>query len=64
MVVKRSAKIGVQFKKLKMYLGKGTMAASNPSDLNRFYKCPPWFLFAFESQLRLSEKYPTSYNFI
>lgn len=44
----------VQFKKLKMYLGKGTMAASNPSDLNRFYKCPPWFLFAFESQLTLS----------
>ena len=27
---------------------------SNPSDHERFYKCPPWFLVAFESQLTLA----------
>jgi hypothetical protein len=43
-----------QFKRLEMRPGHGTMASSNPSDLDRFYKCPPWFLLAFESQLTLA----------
>ena len=43
-----------QFKQLEIKPGKGTMVHSNPSDLDRFYKCPPWFLVAFESHLSLS----------
>jgi len=33
--------------------GQNTMVSSNESDLKRFYKCPPYFLVAFESQLKL-----------
>jgi hypothetical protein len=43
-----------QFKQLEMDIGKGTQAFANPSDIERFYKCPPWFLVAYESQLSLS----------
>jgi hypothetical protein len=43
-----------QFKQLEMDPGKGTQAFANPSDLERFYKCPPCFLVAYESQLSLS----------
>jgi hypothetical protein len=32
---------------------KGAMLYSNPSDKERFYRRPPWFLVAFESQLSL-----------
>lgn len=42
-----------QFKRLKIEAGKGTMIHANPSDIKRFYECPPWFLVAFESQLTL-----------
>jgi len=42
-----------QFKRLKIEPGKGTMICANPSDIKRFYECPPWFLVAFESQLTL-----------
>jgi hypothetical protein len=42
-----------QFKQLTMDPGKGTMAHSNPSDLGRFYTCPPYFLVGFKSQLKL-----------
>ena len=43
----------IYFKKLEIEPGKNTQVSSNPSDLERFYKCPPWFLIAFESQLDL-----------
>ena len=42
-----------KFKKLEMVIGSGTIASSNDSDLERFYKCPPWFIVAFESSLSL-----------
>jgi len=42
-----------QFKQLEIESGQGTMIHTNPSDRERFYKCPPWFLIAFESQLTL-----------
>ena len=42
------------FKKLEIAPGKNTMVSSNESDLKRFYKCPPYFLVAFGSQLKLS----------
>lgn len=42
------------FKQLRMVAGKDTMVSSNESDLKRFYNCPPYFLIAFESQLKLS----------
>ena len=41
-----------QFKQLQMN-PVGARAFAAPSDLKRFYKCPPWFLIAFESQLTL-----------
>ena len=43
-----------QFKQLETDPGQGTLVTANSSDLERFYKCPPWFLVAFESQLTLS----------
>lgn len=42
------------FKQIEMIPGKNTMVSSNESDLERYYKCPPYFLIAFESQLKLS----------
>jgi len=42
------------FKQLVSDPGKGSMICSNPSDIERFYKCPPYFLLAFESQLKLT----------
>lgn len=42
------------FKQLEIMPGYNTMVSSNPSDLRRFYKCPPYFLVAFSSQLKLS----------
>ena len=41
------------FKQLEIMPGKNTMASMNESDGKRFYKCPPYFLIAFESQLKL-----------
>ncbi len=39
------------FKKLETRHSVGEMIHTNPSDMARFYRCPPWFLIAFESQL-------------
>ncbi len=41
------------FKQLETSPIKHSFTASNPSDLNRFYKNPPYFAFAFESPLNL-----------
>jgi len=43
-----------QFKQLRMKPGTGNTICTNPSDLDRFYKSPPWFLVAHESQLDLA----------
>lgn len=43
-----------KFKQLEIKPGEASLASANLSDLERFYKCPPWFLVAFESQLTLS----------
>lgn len=51
--LERALENSCQFKQLEIKPGEGTMSHSNPSDLDRFYKCPPWFLVAFESQLTL-----------
>lgn len=42
------------FKQLGTVAGKGTLVSANDSDLKRFYIYPPYFLIAFESQLKLS----------
>jgi len=42
-----------QFKELKLSAGKGTTILTNSSDRDRFYKCPPWFLAAYESRVNL-----------
>jgi hypothetical protein len=52
--LKKALENSCQFKQLEVDPGQGTLANTNPSDLERFYKCPPWFLVAFESQLTLS----------
>ena len=43
----------VRYKKLQMSRSKGSMVHSNESDLKRYYEHPPFFLFAYESQLSL-----------
>jgi hypothetical protein len=52
--LEKAIKNSCQFKQLETDPGQGTLASANPSDLERFYKRPPWFLVAFESQLTLS----------
>ena len=47
-------KSSLKFKQLKVHELDGTLTCTNPSDEERFYTCPPWFLFAYESQLSLS----------
>ena len=42
-----------QFKQLEVVPGKNTMVSTNESDLERFYKRPPYFVVAFEFQLKL-----------
>lgn len=42
------------FKQLEMELGHNTIICSSPSDTKRFYKCPPYFLVALGSQLKLT----------
>jgi len=49
----RALNASFSFKQLEVNPGIATIC-SNPSDRDRFYKCPPYFLFAFESQLELS----------
>jgi len=51
--LRTSLKNSYQFKNLEMEPGKGTMIHTNESDRERFYRCPPWFLIAFESRLSL-----------
>lgn len=48
-VIKGSCK----FKQLRIDPGQGSMAKANSSDLERFYKCPTYFLFAWKSDLTL-----------
>jgi hypothetical protein len=50
----RTLNASFSFKQFEVNPGLGTTTYSNPSDMKRFYKCPPYFLFAFESQLELS----------
>jgi len=52
--LKKALENSCQFKQLELDPGHGTLASTNTSDLERFYKCPPWFLVAFESQLTTS----------
>lgn len=52
--LKEALRNSQQFKRLVIKPGAGTTAFFNPSDRERFYRCPPWFLLAFESQLQLS----------
>ena len=49
-----SLKRSHMFKLLESDIGEGTITHANLSDIERFSKCPPWFLFAFETQLSLS----------
>lgn len=46
-----------KFKKLDMKLNtlSTTITSSNKSDEKRFLRCPPWFLIALESQIKLDE---------
>lgn len=52
--LEQSIKNSRAFKVLEVSRSKGATAMGTRSDLERYYKCPPWFLFAYESQLGLS----------
>ena len=43
-----------QFKKLRIEPGHGTTILTQPADRDRYYVCPPYFLFAFESNLTVA----------
>ncbi|MGA3057809.1 MAG: DUF6602 domain-containing protein [Candidatus Limnocylindrales bacterium] len=49
--LRRSVEAASIFKRLRADPGKGAMTHSNPSDLARFGKCPPYFLFSLESEI-------------
>jgi hypothetical protein len=54
------------WKRLQIEMGNGTMVHAHPADLKRYYKCPPYFLFAMESRLALEtvhERLATSGSF-
>lgn len=53
MELNKALKNSKRFKKLEMVI-RGNIASTTESDINRFFRCPPWFLIAFESQLTLS----------
>jgi len=52
--LKQSIQNSRVFKKLYQIPGVGTMINATRSDIERYYKSPPWFLFAYESQLDLA----------
>jgi hypothetical protein len=52
--LERTIENSFRFKQLEMMPGLNTLTSSNPSDLGRFYKCPPYFLVSFESQLDMA----------
>ena len=49
--LRRSVEAASIFKRLRADPGQGAMTNANPSDLARFAKCPPYFLFALESAI-------------
>ena len=42
-----------KYKTLRVNHSRGTMIHANESDRERFYSCPPYFMVAFESELKL-----------
>jgi hypothetical protein len=42
-----------KFKQLSIDIGAGTIVRASPEDLKRYYEHPPYFLFAYESQLSI-----------
>lgn len=44
-----------QFKQLNVEPGKYSLTKSNESDIARYHRCPPYFLFAIESQLTIEK---------
>jgi len=51
------------YKKLKMIPPQGAMMFANESDGLRFYTTPPFFIFAFESQISLKKAYEIIVNY-
>ena len=51
------------YKKLTMIPPAGAMMFSNESDGKRFFKTPPFFIFAFESQITLEKAYEVIYSY-
>lgn len=62
--LEKSINNSFNFKQLGIVVGKNTMVSSNESDLKRFNNCPPYFLIAFESQLKLSSILDRVINFM
>jgi hypothetical protein len=51
------------YKKLKMIPPKGAITMANESDGRRYYTTPPFFIFAYESQITLDLIAQTAYNY-
>jgi len=51
--LKKSIELSRKFKALRISPGEGTTIYTNRSDSERYYNCPPYFLFAFDSTLSL-----------
>lgn len=65
--LRRAASVGTSLKALRNTHQNGDIVQSNPSDRERFYECPPFFVIAFESSMsgesiiqQLSELPPVS----
>jgi hypothetical protein len=46
---------GAKFKRLRNQYSVGDEAFSNPADVARFYECPPFFVFAFETSIKVPQ---------
>lgn len=58
--LERTIKNSKKFKQLKAQIGHGTeVKVSSPADLKRYYSRPPFFLFAFESNISLEKIHQT-----
>lgn len=57
-------KNSVLYKKLKKANSTGSMVLSNQSDLKRYHEHPPFFLFAYESQVSLTSIFSSIEKFV
>jgi hypothetical protein len=62
--LRKALENSARFKELEVKPVTSAQAFAAPADLQRYYKWPPWFLFAFESQLSLNKIGTTIVDFV